>query len=533
MSERNRQSESLKGELEWQPEYSPWIIAMTVMIATFMVVLDTSIANVALPHIAGNLSAGIDESTWVLTSYLASSAIILPLSGWLTSLFGRKRFYMACVALFVGSSFLCGLAPDLRSLVVFRILQGIGGGSMQPISQAILVESFPRAKRGMAMAIYAMGVVVAPIIGPTVGGWITDSYSWRWLFFINVPIGAISLLMASPIVSDPPYLIRRSLRTLKIDYIGLALLSVGLGALQIVLDKGQREDWLESRFIVNLLVIGLVSLVAMVIWELRQEQPVVELRLLKERNFAISTLVMFTLGFVLFGSTVLIPIFLQTQLGYTALLSGLVLSPGGLVTLLALPLVGRLITRFEARWLVVVGVLASSVALFDMARFNLQIDFWKPAYARMVQGFGMAFLFVPINTMAFHFIPREKTNLAAGLLNLARNIGGSCGIACVATMLARHAQVHQNYLIGHLSPLNSTFQTATQGATAFLAAQGTPLPLASTQAQALLYGAVQRQASMLSFLDVVRALGVIFLLVIPLIFLMKKAGSQEGPAVVH
>jgi DHA2 family multidrug resistance protein len=320
---------------------------------------------------------------------------------------------------------------------------------------------------------------------------------------------------------------------LKIDYVGLGLMSVGLGALQVVLDKGQRADWLESRFIVILLVTSVACLVTVVFWELRHQHPVVEIRLLAERNFAVSTLVMFALGFVLYGSTALIPIFLQSLLGYTAMLSGLVLSPGGLATLIVLPLVGQALLRLEARWLVVWGVLMSSLAMFYMARFNLQIDFWKPAFARIIQGFGIAFLFVPINTMAFYFIPREKTNMATGLMNLARNMGGSCGIAFVATMLARGAQIHQNHLIGHLSPVNPLFQTATQGATTFLTGQGSPLPVASTQALALIYGEVQRQAAMLAFLDIVRALGVVFLVVVPFLFLMKRTGRREGPAVAH
>ena len=395
------------------------------------------------------------------------------------------------------------------------------------------MESFPISKRGMAMAVYGMGVVVAPIVGPTVGGWVTDSYSWRWIFFINVPVGALSLLMTSVIVTDPPYLVRRSLRTTRIDYIGLGLLAVGLGALQIVLDKGEREDWLESAFIVVLLAISLAALVAVVIWELRQEHPVVELRLLKERNFAISTLVMFALGFVLYASLALLPIFLQTLMGYTAMLSGLVLSPGGIVTLLALPLVGRLLSRFEARWLVVIGVTVSSLSMFQMARFDLDIDFWTAAYTRIVQGFGLAFLFVPINTMAFHFIPRAKTGMATGLMNLARNIGGSCGIAYAATMLARGAQIHQNHLVGHLSPTDPTFQAATQGATTFLLGQGSPPTVAANQALALLYGLVQRQAVMMSFIDVFWMLGFVFVLVIPPLFLMKRSHPQAGPMAAH
>jgi len=476
----------------------------------------------------------VDESTWVLTSYLVSNAIVLPLSGWFSSLFGRKRFFMVCVGLFMGSSLLCGLAPGLAWLVVFRILQGAGGGSMQPIAQAILAESFPARRRGMAMAVYAMGVVVAPIIGPTVGGWITDNYTWRWIFFINVPVGMVSLLMASWVIQDPPYLLRKGLSGgLKIDYVGLGLLAVGLGALQIVLDKGQREDWMESSFIATLSLVALVTLTVLVFWELRHQQPVVDLRLLKERNFVVATITMFALGFVLYGSTALLPIFLQTLMGYTAMLSGLVLSPGGLVTLLALPLVGRLLGRFEPRWLVIVGVLAVVVSLFQMAHFNLQVDFATPAYTRMVQGFGLAFLFVPINTMAFQFVPRHEMNYASGLINLARNIGGSCGIAFVTTVLARGAQFHQNVLIGHLSGLNPAYRAATEGAAQTLIAAGSGASQAADQAVALLYGGLQRQAAMLSFIDNFRILAIGFALIIPLMFLMKKTTPGKGPLPAH
>ncbi len=337
-------------------EVNPWLIALTVMLATFLEVLDTSVANVALPHIAGDLSAGVDESTWVLTSYLVSNAIVLPLTGWLSSLFGRKRFFMVCVAIFTVCSFLCGIAPTLGMLVVFRILQGAGGGALQPISQAILVESFPKEKQGMAMAIYGMGVVVAPVVGPTLGGWITDNYTWRWIFFINIPVGVLSLVLTALLIYDPPYLVRRSLRGLRIDYMGLGLLSVGLGFLQVVLDKGEREDWFGSNFIIGCTIVAAVGLIGALVWELTREDPIVDFRMLKERNFFLATFTMFMLGFVLYGSTVLLPLMLQTLMGYTALLSGLVLSPGSIFTIMALPIVGRLTQKVEARWIVAFGL---------------------------------------------------------------------------------------------------------------------------------------------------------------------------------
>ncbi|MBZ5542619.1 MAG: DHA2 family efflux MFS transporter permease subunit [Acidobacteriia bacterium] len=504
------------------------------MLATFMEVLDTSVANVALPHIAGDLSAGVDESTWVLTSYLVSNAIVLPLTGWLSSLFGRKRFYMTCVGIFVVSSFLCGMAPSLGLLVLFRILQGAGGGALQPISQAILVESFPKNKQGMAMALYGMGVVVAPIIGPTLGGWITDDYSWHWIFFINIPVGILSLLMTSLLIHDPPYLVRRQLKGLKIDYAGLGFLAVGLGFLQVVLDKGQREDWFGSNFIVWCSVLAVVGLVGALLWELSKKDPIVDFRMLKERNFAIATFTMFMLGFVLYGSTVLLPIFLQTLMGYTAMLSGLVLSPGGLVTLLALPIVGRLTQKVEARWLVAIGLAITGVALLRMANFNLDIDFWTALDAWTISRMGMAFLFVPINVMAFYYIPKEKMNNATGLINLARNIGGSVGIANVTTMLARRAQVHQQILVSHVTPLDLPYQSAISGASHFLMQQGSSPTQALHQAQGLIYGNLVRQATMQAFVDTFWLLGLTFLAMIPLMFFMKTAKPHPaGPMAVH
>jgi len=356
---------------DWMP-HNPWPVAMTVMLATFMEVLDTSIANVALPHIAGNLSATVDESTWVLTSYLVSNAIMLPLAGWFAMLVGRKRFYLWCVILFTVSSFMCGLAPNIEMLVLWRILQGAGGGALQPLAQSILVQSFPLNKRGMAMAVYGMGVIFAPIIGPTLGGWITDNYSWRWIFYINIPVGILSFFLTSLLVHDPPYLVRKSFKDgLRIDYIGLGLLSLGLGALQIVLDKGQQEDWFASRFIVVFAITSAVCLIATVFWELRQKDPIIDLRLLKDRNFSSAVFMMYTLGFVLYSSTMLLPIFLQTMMGYNALYSGMALSPGGILTLITMPIVGWLTSRVQVRWLVVVGLVVGAVGLFRTAQFNL------------------------------------------------------------------------------------------------------------------------------------------------------------------
>jgi MFS transporter, DHA2 family, multidrug resistance protein len=512
-------------------EVNPWLIALTVMLATFLEVLDTSVANVSLPHIAGDLSAGVDESTWVLTSYLVSNAIVLPLTGWLSSIFGRKRFFMVCVATFTVCSFLCGIAPSLGLLVFFRILQGAGGGALQPISQAILVESFPKEKQGMAMAVYGMGVVVAPIIGPTLGGFITDNYSWRWIFFINIPVGVISLLLTTFLIFDPPYLVRRSLRGLRIDYIGLGLLSVGLGFLQVVLDKGERDDWFGSNFIVGCTIVAIVGLVGALVWELTREDPIVDFRMLKERNFALATFTMFMLGFVLYGTTVLLPLMLQTLMGYTAFLSGLVLSPGSLFTLLALPIVGRLTQKVEARWLVAFGLGVTGLSLLHMSKFNLQIDFWTAVSAWTYSRIGMAFLFIPINVMAFYYIPKVKMNNATGIINLARNIGGSVGIANVATLLSRRAQVHQSILTAHLTPYDAPYRIASMGAQQMLTTQGSSASLARLQAQGLLYGNLVRQANMLAYVDAFSLLGWTFLLMIPFMFFMKSAKPRTGTSV--
>ena len=510
---------------------NPWLIALTVMLATFLEVLDTSVANVSLPHIAGDLSAGVDESTWVLTSYLVSNAIVLPLTGWLSSLFGRKRFFMVCVGMFTACSFLCGIAPTLGLLVLFRILQGAGGGALQPISQAILVESFPKEKQGMAMAVYGMGVVVAPIIGPTLGGWITDNYSWRWIFFINIPVGVLSVVLTALLIYDPPYLVRKSLRGLRIDYIGLGLLSVGLGFLQVVLDKGEREDWFGSNFIIGCTLVAAVGLIGAFIWELTREDPIVDFRMLKDRNFLLATFTMFMLGFVLYGSTVLLPLMLQTLMGYTALLSGLVLSPGSLFTLLALPLVGRLVQKIEARWLVAFGLGVTGIALLRMSNFDLQIDFWTAVRAWTFSRLGMAFLFIPINVTAFYFIPKEKMNNATGIINLARNIGGSVGIANVATLLSRRAQIHQAMLVAHLTPYDAPYRIAGQGAQQMLMAQGASSVAAHLQAQGLLYGNLVRQANMLAYVDAYWLLGWTFIAMIPFMFFMKSAKPRTGASV--
>ena len=515
----------------WRPAVNPWIIALAVTLATFMEVLDTSIANVALPHIAGSLSAGQDESTWVLTSYLVSNAIVLPLSGWLSSIVGRKNFYMGCVALFTISSFMCGLAPNLAVLIICRVLQGIGGGGLQPSEQAILADTFPPAKRGMAFAVYGMAVVTAPAIGPTLGGWITDNFTWRWIFFINIPVGILSILLTSRLIQDPPYFKRRKLAETHIDYVGLGLVALGLGTLQVVLDKGQREDWFESHFIVILSAIAALSLIFVIFWEWKQKDPIIDLHLFRDRTFGVSNLLMFMLGFALLGSTLLLPLFSQTLLGYTAQQEGLVLMPGGFAIILLLPLVGFLLSRYTPRWLLLFGLAVLSFSLFHMTKFDLNIDFRTVADARVLQAVGMAFLFVPINTAAYAFLPRDKNNAASGLMNLARNIGGSVGISVVTTMLDRRTQKHLTDLAGNLSAANPSLRAMLQGAAKAMQAHGASAAEASQQAYALVQGTVQRQAVMLSYIDCFWFLGVAILCMIPAVFLIKKSKPGGGMAV--
>ena len=513
----------------WRPAVNPWVIALTVTLATFMEVLDTSIANVALPHIAGSLSAGQDESTWVLTSYLVSNAIVLPLSGWLSSIMGRKNFYMTCVALFTVSSFLCGLAPNLAALIICRILQGAGGGGLQPSEQAILADTFPPAKRGMAFAVYGIAVVTAPAIGPTLGGWITDNFTWRWIFFINIPVGIISILLTSRLIEDPPYFRRRRLSETHIDYVGLSFVALGLGTLQVVLDKGQRDDWFASNFITTLSLISAACLIFVIYWEWKNKDPIIDLHLFRDRTFGISNLLMFMLGFALLASTVLLPLLMQTMLGYTAEQSGLALMPGGLTIMALLPLVGFLLSRYSPRWLLLLGLVVLSLSLFNMTRFSLLMDFHTVSMARMYQAAGMAFLFVPINTAAYAFLPRDKNNAASGLMNLARNIGGSVGISVVITLLTRRTQVHQNYLSENLTANNPMLQERLKALGAMVQNRGGGP--GSAVPWALIQSAVGRQAGILAYIDCFFFLGVVIMLMVPLVFLVKK--GKPGAMAVH
>jgi len=510
---------------------NPWIIALTVTLATFMEVLDTSVANVALPHIAGSLSASQDESTWVLTSYLVSNAIVLPISGWVSSLIGRKRFYMSCVALFTISSFLCGFAPSLNALIFFRVLQGAGGGGLQPSEQAILADTFPAHQRGMAFAVYGMAVVLAPAIGPTLGGWITDNFDWRWIFFINIPVGILSLLLTNMLISDPEYLERRP-KSFRVDYIGLGLVALGLGSLQVVLDKGQRDDWFGSRFIVGMSLLCVSALVAAIVWEWFQKDPIIDLHLFRERSFAIGNLLIFMVGFALLSSTVLLPQFQQELLGYTAQKAGLALMPGGFALLIAMPLVGFLLSKYDARRLLVFGLIVLSISLFRMTRFDTLIDFRTAATARVLQTLGLAFLFIPINTAAYAFLPPGKNNAASGLINLFRNIGGSVGISLVTTVLARRSQFHQSVLSAQINDGSGPFRTTLATLTHTFILHGSSPHEASRQAYVVVANQIDQQATMLAYIDNFWLIGVLVAAMIPFVFLMKKV-KPGGPIAVH
>ncbi len=510
--------------VEWRPNYNPWIIALVVTMATFMEVLDTSIANVALPHIAGGLSASQDESTWVLTSYLVSNAIVLPISGWLSDTIGRKRFYMTCVALFTISSFLCGFAPNLGVLIFCRILQGIGGGGLAPSEQAILADTFTPAQRGVAFSVYGMAVVLAPAIGPTLGGWITDNYSWRWIFYINVPVGFISLFLSQRILQDPPYLLEKAKRGFKkrIDYVGLLLIMFGLGALQIVFDKGQEEDWFASRFILSFTIAAVMLLVTFVFWELKHDDPIVDVRLLKKRNFATACFFMFVLGAVLFGTTVLIPQFLQTLMGYSAQQAGMALSPGAIALMFMMPIAGRLVSKVDARYMMAFGFLATSLALFHMTNLTLTMDFRTAVFMRLFQVIGLAFVFIPNNTLAYAGIPREKNNQVSGMINLARNVGGSIGISAMLTFVSRLAQTHQSNLTERTTMLNPAFQQLLNGLRQRMMAAGMDYQTATQRAYATIGGMIGAQSATLAYVNVIWIMAVVTLCLIPFVFLMRR-----------
>jgi DHA2 family multidrug resistance protein len=511
----------------WRPKFNPWLIAVVVALAAFMEVLDTSIANVALPYMAGSLGASNDQSTWVLTSYLVSNAIVLPISGWFSSVLGRKRFFMICLTIFTLSSLLCGIAPSLAAIIFFRVLQGAGGGGLQPLAQAILADTFPPEKRGIAFALYGVTTVVAPTIGPTLGGWITDNYTWRWIFFINLPVGILTLFLVYRLIEDPPWVKRAKGAGIKFDYIGVALLTLGVGALQIMLDKGQEDDWFGSRFILTLAIVAGVGLVSLVIWEWFQQHPIIEVQLFRNLNFLGANAMMFILGIMLFSSLVMMPLFLQTLLGYTSESAGLVLSGGGLLLLVLMPIVGTLASKIQARYLIAFGWLALSVAmLYSSRRLDLEISFGFASFLRVIQVVGLGFLFVPINLASYVGMPLEKSNSVAGLVNFMRNMGSSVGTSMVTTLIARRSQVHQMYLVAHAGPGQPAFTQAVAALTSRLFVAGIDAELAGRKAYSLVYQSLVGQASTLAYIDTYAILGMGAAIMFVLSFALRR--NQPG-----
>ncbi|MEW6442235.1 MAG: DHA2 family efflux MFS transporter permease subunit [bacterium] len=505
-----------------------WLITLTVMIPTFIEILDMTVVNVSLNHIQGSLSAGLDEVTWVLTSYLVSNAIVIPMSGWIASRIGRKRYLLISVTLFTGSSFLCGSATTLPMLVLFRVIQGIGGGGLQPLSQAILLETFPREQHGTAMAVYGMGIVFAPILGPILGGWITDNWTWRWIFYINVPIGVLSVSLILLFIHDPHY-IRSVVR--KIDYWGIALLVAGLGSLQVVLDRGERLDWMSSVFIVRLSIVAAVCLVLFVWRELRTDAPVVDLRVFKDRTFALGNLIMWSGFFAFFASLVLLPVYLQKLMNYTAWWAGLVLAPGGVATLLVMPITGKLLQKVDARKLLLIGLALNAYALHLMSRFSLEADFFTVMWPRIVQGLGLGCFFVPLSTVTVAYVSREKMGNATAVFSLLRNLGGSFGVAFLTTVLSRRTQFHHFRLAEMFAPTWPPFEISLDKLVPWMQTQlGGGRELGLRKAMALLYAELNRQAAMLGFNDAFYLDLFFFLLPIPLVFFMRRAARPgDGP----
>ncbi len=513
-----------------QPQINPWIVAIAVMLATFMEVLDTTVVNVSLPHIAGSLSASVDEAAWALTSYLVANAIVLPMTGWIANYFGRKRTLTAAVFGFTAASVLCGLAPTLQVLILFRIIQGATGGALQPLSQAVMLEAFPPRDRSKAMAFWGLGVVVAPMLGPVIGGWLTEDYSWRWVFYINLPVGLASIIMTRLFIFDPPY-IRRSNRG--IDFWGIGMLAVGVGSLQLVLDKGQEEDWFASNWMVICAVLAGIGITAFIIRELKTRDPVVHLRVFADRTYSAGVFLMTVLGFVLYGSLLLVPIFLQTLLGYPALEAGIAMAPRGLGSFLMMPVVGTVLGKFDPRKVLAVGLIGASWSLYALGRLNLEAGYWDIFWPQFIQGAALALLFVPLTTATMDPIPKEEMGNATSMFNLMRNLGGSVGIASATTYLFRRTQFHTNVLGAHVTAFNPQTRVLTNGLQSQMMAHGSDPVLASRQAYISLWNLVQRQASMEAFVDTFLALGVVFLLVLPLLAVMKRPKHRAGGVAMH
>lgn len=513
----------------WTPSANPWAIAAAVMTATFMVVLDSSVANVALPHIAGSLSASTDESTWVLTSYLVSNAIMLPATSWIARRMGRKRLLMISILVFTGASMLCGAALTMPMLILARILQGLGGGGMQPLAQSILLESFPPADHGKAMAVYGMGIVVAPVIGPTLGGWITDSYSWRWIFYINLPVGILAFFLAGMFIEDPPYL--KSTVLGAIDTLGFGCMAIWLGSLQLVLDKGQEADWFSTGWIRWTAALSVVAFACFIVRELRASEPIVQLHILLNRNFAVGTFITGIYGFVLYAATALLPLFLQTLLGYSALDSGLAVSPRGIGSMASMVVAGALASRIDGRWLLMFGFAVFGISTLMLAHLNFSIGMSSVIVPNVLNGFAGGFVFVPLTTMAMGRLARHEMGNAAGIYNLIRNIGGSIGIATATAVLVRRGQVHQNYLSGSLSPTDPTLNSAIAGLQAHLHIAGADPVTTHGMALGALYQSLQQQASLMSYVDAFNLLGYLSLACVPIVLLFQRVRREPGTRV--
>jgi DHA2 family multidrug resistance protein len=520
------------GQVVWRPKINPWAIGATVSMAAFVEVLDTSVANVALPYIGGGLGASYDDSTWVLTSYLAANAIVLPISGWLAGIIGRKRYFMISLSIFTVSSLLCGLAPTLPLLLFFRAVQGVGGGGLQPMAQAILNDSFPPEKRGVAFALYGITAVLAPTVGPMLGGWITDNYSWRWIFFITLPVVLLAIYLTHTLVEDPPFLHRVKKGGIRVDYIGISMLALGVGSLQVLLDKGQEDDWLGSHFIMTLAITAGVCLITLVIWEWFRKEPIIDVRMFKSFNFAAANLMMFMMGFILFSTLVLIPEFLQSLMGYTAELAGLVLSGGGFVLLIMMPIAGQLSSKIQARYLIATGWLCLAIGLFYSAhRTDLFINFHFAMWLRITQVVGIGFLFVPITAAGYTGIPPEKGDSVSGIINFMRNIGGSIGTSLVTTLIVRRSQYHQQILVGHATPDTPAFRSALGALSSEIAHSGLRATDAHNQAIARFYALVNQQARALSYMDTFWILGAFCSVMFVLAFFLKKNAPGAGGAV--
>jgi MFS transporter, DHA2 family, multidrug resistance protein len=514
---------------EWRPSVNPWLIAVSVMLATFMEVLDTTIVTVAVPHIAGSLSSSNDEATWVLTSYLVSNAIILPASGWLAVYFGRKRFLIVCIVIFTVTSIVSGAALSLGMLVIARIFQGAGGGALQPISQAILLESFPREKRGMAMAAFAVGVVVAPILGPTLGGWLTDNYSWRWAFYINVPVGVLAVVLIGAFVEDPPYL--RSSARAKIDWAGFLLMAVALGTLQIILDKGQQDDWFAAAWIRWFTFASATSLIVFIVWELKTAQPIVRLQVFRDRNFAVGTFLFALVGVVLYSAITLIPLFLQPLMGYSALQSGLAVSPRGLGALLTMPLVGYLTDKVDFRKLIGGGFFLVAVSLWIISDLSLQTPIGNIAWPSVLTGVGLSMLFVPLTTVSMGTLAQKDIGNASGVFNLMRNLGGGFGVSLLTTYLARHSQANQTVLISHLTPWDIPYRHRLGEIQNYLGTRMAPSE-AARHAQGLIYDSLLKQSQLLAFVESFRMLAILSVVCIGVAMFLRRV-RQRRPVASH